>query len=762
MVDLLEHNQAAYEKVKKILQTNNKTCVIQPTGSGKSYLILKLVEDCEEQERDIIVIEPQKYIFNQLREKMDKYGLPVMNVKFITYSALGKVNNEKIKQFNSPQLVIVDEMHRAGAPKWRNGLQKMFDGFPDDCKYIGFSATPIRFLDGRKDMSEELFDGCIANEIGLADAILNRILPLPRYIAGIYDYSKDVSAINKKISQSCNSEEEKKELLEEVSLMKKNLDKSKGISSIFKKYIVGGKGKYVAFCHNIEHLQKMRPCLEEWFSEAGLMVNLYEVHCKNLENNKQFKSFMDDDGLAVCLSISMLSEGVHGIDGVILLRGTISPNLYYQQIGRVFSVDMDTVPIIFDLVANCESIIDCNLKNDLLDAIDKRDGEKQIFDENIMNGGVAEITRKDIENFFVFDQVIDSINAFKNIEERLIDNWENGLKHFDKYMREHDGDVLVPQRYRDEDGFYIGNWVSLRRAEYKNSQLSPDKVAVLEKRGFIWDIKRYEFLLKVDNVKRFVEKNKKLPKSTSEDKYEKSLGIFLVGERANQKKEKVYPKWRKEAMEEISGFSWNPADNYFFLGCKYYKEYAKRNSSSNVPDGYKTEDGFNLGSWVSSQKNKYRRNELPDNQKIILEKIGFVFSENNKNFDKTFALLVEYLEVNQCDSRNIPQATIYKGEKLGEFVSRMRAAYKKNCISNYRKEKLQSIGFIWSVFDQQWNDNLKWIKEYKDNHNGCIDITKKDRSLKHYYEWFVEQKRLYNKGQMREDRKKLFEQVIIS
>ena len=102
--------------------------------------------------------------------------------------------------------------------------------------------------------------------------------------------------------------------------------------------------------------------------------NFYEVHCKNPEKDDQFNAFMDDDKLAVCLSVAMLSEGVHGFDGVILLRDTISPNLYYQQIGRVFAVDMDTVPIIFDLVANCESIMECSLKNDLLDAIDMRDG----------------------------------------------------------------------------------------------------------------------------------------------------------------------------------------------------------------------------------------------------------------------------------------------------------------------------------------------------------------------------------------------------
>lgn len=462
--DLKPHNKETYGKLKEILKTNNRTCIIQPTGSGKSYLILKLIEDYTASGRDIIIVESQKYIFQQLKKKMDKYGMSKQNIKFLTYSALGRMNDEKIQEYNLPKLVLVDEMHRAGAPKWNIGLQKMFDAFPTDCKYIGFSATPIRFLDGERNMAEELFDGCIANEINLADAILNRILPLPRYIAGLYTYDNEVNAITRKIENSRNTEEEKKKLLEEVVIMKKNLDKSKGISSIFKKYINQDKGKYVAFCNNISHLKLMRSCLEQWFSEARISCNFYEVHCKNPEKDKQFNAFMNDDKLSVCLSVAMLSEGVHGIDGVILLRNTTSPNLYYQQIGRVFSVDMDTVPIIFDLVANCQSIImDCNLKNDLLDAIDKREdgkksdtkgSKKDVGNGNCNDNNKKEITKDDIESFFVFDQVIDAVNAFKEIESRVVgDNWS-----------EEDDDLI--RQYYPSMGTKIKSMLSVERSDH--------------------------------------------------------------------------------------------------------------------------------------------------------------------------------------------------------------------------------------------------------------------------------------------------------
>lgn len=251
-------------------------------------------------------------------------------------------------------------------------------------------------------------------------------MPLPRYIAGLYTYDNAVNAITKKIQSSRNTDEEKKKLLEEVAVMKRNLNKSKGISAIFKKYINQDKGKYIAFCRNINHLKQMKSCLEKWFSEAGLSVDFYEIHCKNPKKDDQFNAFMADDKLTVCLSVVMLSEGVHGIDGVIMLRDLMSPNLYYQQIGRVFAVDMDTVPIIFDLVANCESILNCNLKNDLLDAIDKRDNDEAINEDvcdvdgldskgvnNSKDCDTKEITREDIESFFVFDYVLDAVNVFK-------------------------------------------------------------------------------------------------------------------------------------------------------------------------------------------------------------------------------------------------------------------------------------------------------------------------------------------------------------
>lgn len=409
-VDLKPHNLETYVRVKEIFKTKNRACCVQPTGSGKSYLALKLFEDNSSARK--LVLEPQHYIREQLQSKVTE---EMGEVQFITYSKLAKMSDEDIAALE-PDIIVLDEFHRAGAKEWGGkGVQRLLESYPES-KVLGLSATPIRYLDSGRNMAEELFEGAMANNISLAEAIVQRILPLPRYITGLYCLNGEIESINKKIEQSYNSPEEKKALLRQVQEMKKQLDKSNGVSSILHKYILEPNGKYIVFCKDIKHLNQMKPMLEQWFVEAGFTdVRLYVVHSKNENKDAEFKKFKDDDGdgIRLCLVVSMLNEGVHvdDIDGVIMLRNTISAGLFFQQIGRAISCNSKGIPLILDLVANAQSVTACNLKTDIEKAIQKEKERNKGFSSEGL----------EVEKFFVMDQVLDVISAFKGIEERLID-----------------------------------------------------------------------------------------------------------------------------------------------------------------------------------------------------------------------------------------------------------------------------------------------------------------------------------------------------
>ncbi len=898
MEPLHEHNQKTYENICRMYDEGiQRVAVVQPTGSGKSLLMAKLIEDNPDSR--FFVLSTSHKINDQFKSKLDEKMLERLECNI--YCNMPSMKQEAMRSLQ-PDYIFLDEMHRALAKEWSKGINVLLEMYPN-AKVLGLSATPIRYLDRCRNVAEELFSGNLACDMSLSEAILDGILPMARYVCGVYSYQKDAESLNKKIEKSCNSEEEKKELLKELKVLKENLDKGNGVSDIFRKYVSGNE-KFVVFLKDVMHLRVMKPVIEKWFIDAGFNVRLYEVHSKNAEKDKEFKAFKEDteDGIVkLCLSVNMVTEGIHGdVSGVIMLRETISPNMYFQMIGRAFSCGKKTIPLIFDLVANSQFISDTadNFPNELRGEIKKRkeDCEKE---------GKEYEVGFDIDEFIVMDYFMDVISEFKAIEERLEGSWENGLKHFDKYVIEHDGDVLVPAKYRDEDGFLTGGWVSDRRKEFKTEKMDANRIAELNIRGFVWNTLEFNFENNIQALKQYKEKegNCLVPKNHIEVVNEKEINLWLwcrnlrMGKKGKQRcllskerieqleslgfiwdikeiddqkweenfkrlckykdehghlfqiKDKELSKWctiqrqkmRKSKMtneynplekwkidklnsigfcwesldeaflyqlEELKkyyethnkfilikrsenkklsiwctkirddmrngrldewkieklneiNFPFDPNRTYFEAGCRYYSDYKRENGEISIPKGYKTIDGFNLDSWVSSQKNKYRKNKLSDYEKDRLNEIDFCFSTNNDNFDKDFELLKEYMKVNHCNS-NISQTTIYKGKALGIFVSRMRTNYKNKSISNYRKDKLQSIGFIWDAKDQQWNDNLEWFKKNKDNHEGKICISKSDIGVKYYYDWLVTQKLSYRKGEMREDRRKVFEQVVMS
>lgn len=280
------------------------------------------------------------------------------------------------------------------------------------------SATPIRYLDRCRNVVEELFNGNLACDMNLSQAILDGILPMARYVCGVYSFQKDAESLNKKVAKSCNSDEEKKELLEQVKVLKQNLDKANGVSEIIRKYVVSGNEKFVVFLKDTTHLRDMKPVIEKWFTDAGFTIRMYEVHCKNIDKDKEFQAFKEDteEGIKLCLSVNMVAEGIHGdIDGVIMLRETMSPNLYFQMIGRAFSCDKKTIPLIFDLVANSQFISDAvdNFPNELKGEIEKRKKECEKEGKDYEVGF-------NVDEFIVMDEFMDVVSGFREIEGRLI------------------------------------------------------------------------------------------------------------------------------------------------------------------------------------------------------------------------------------------------------------------------------------------------------------------------------------------------------
>ena len=165
-VELFKHNAVAYQKVTKMFETENRVAVVHPTGCGKSFISLKWLE--ENRDKRAVFLAPTVSILRQITKHIESCGMSIKDFPLLrryTYSKLSRMTAEEISKLDV-DMIVLDEFHRCGASEWSRGIASLINN-NSSAKVLGFSATPIRYLDEHRNMVEELFHGNIASEIHL-------------------------------------------------------------------------------------------------------------------------------------------------------------------------------------------------------------------------------------------------------------------------------------------------------------------------------------------------------------------------------------------------------------------------------------------------------------------------------------------------------------------------------------------------------------------------------------------------------------------
>ena len=247
-VALYDHNRIAYESAVSMLAETGKAAVVHPTGTGKSFFGFKLCED--NPDKTVLWLSPSEYIFKtQLENLKAAGGKEPENIRFLTYAKLMNMSEEEIAAIH-PGLAVWDEYHRAGARMWQLGVQRFLKLFPD-VPVLGLTATAIRYLDDQRDMSEELFDGNVASEMTLGEAIVRGILNPSKYVLSVFAYQKDLERYQNRVRKA-KSKAVRDAAEKYLEALRRALDKADGLDVIFDKHMTDRTGKYIVFCANKE------------------------------------------------------------------------------------------------------------------------------------------------------------------------------------------------------------------------------------------------------------------------------------------------------------------------------------------------------------------------------------------------------------------------------------------------------------------------------------------------------------------------------
>lgn len=700
VLHLFEHNARAYQAAAAMLEQYGKAAVVHPTGTGKSYIAFKLIED--HPDAAFLWLSPSEYIFRTQLENLQKQApdFPLGNVRFATYARLLFCTEEQLAEIAAlhPAYIIMDEFHRAGAERWGERVRELLELCPD-AKLLGLTATNVRYLDNNRDMAEELFDGHIASEMTLGEAIVRGILPAPKYVTTVFRYQNELAKYQARVDslRSPGVQDANQKYLE---VLRRALEQADGLDRVFAKHITEMCGKYIVFCSGKEHMDEMAFHVPEWFADVNKNIKVYKTYASDPEASKEFAAFKADKGehLKLLFCIDMLNEGVHveGISGVILFRPTVSPIIYKQQIGRTLTAGTTAAPLILDVVNNFEGLSSISgLQKEMTAAVQRL----------YANGEGEKIVA---ERFEVIEQVQNCRILFERLENSLSSTWDHYFAAASLYYAEH-GDLKVPLRYKTPGGLSLGDWVQTQRQIRKGKRtfgtLTQQQIERLDGIGMVWETRSETAWARgLEAARRYRQQYGDLQVPSA---YKDADGFALGNWIRNTRSRFGSGGLKESQIRELDalGMVWNNIDAKWERCYAEAALYYEKHGSLNLAPKYVSPSGIRLGAWVENQRAYYLKGELSDDKIRRLEAIGMLWeSRNDRQWLKVYEAAARYFQ--QYGDLNVPyQYVSPEGIRLGYWVVRQRAAYKgrfsiekktnRKPLSYERKRLLDAIGMNW-------------------------------------------------------------------
>ena len=714
-IELYPHNQAALNHLEEALKYTRRAAVIQPTGTGKSFVALAFIE--RRPNNSFLYLAPSTHIFNQLKHHAGHTDV-LLHTTMMTYQKLCLLHEDELGKLE-PDYIILDEFHRCGADDWGSAVDHLLALYVE-CFLIGFTATPVRYLDkaGTRDMSEELFHGSIASYYTLQDAINDKVLPVPHYVLGDILMTDRVSSLETALTQVASYGRARTAGYSLLESLKRNMAEAQGIDEIFKCHMPNRFAKLIVFCRNLEHIAQCREDMHRWLG-PGKKIREYVCRSEEKAADIELNAFAGDNernAIRLLYCVDMLNEGIHikDVDGVVMLRPTISPIVYLQQIGRCLACSSDgsTSPVIFDLVNNYES------------ARVEESGQRvfNIEFSHHPSSGKGKNTPIPFYMSGVPTQFEAILEKFDHLFTRA-GRWDFCYSILQEFYHEYGQYPHSRTCYR---GIKIGRWLSEQILYIQHNSLSAARKERLEMLPG-WST----FLIERQPTRRTFDDYYKellvyfereghidIPQSYINPSTGCKLGLYLTRLR-NIRKKTDRGHLSQDQINRLNalGMKWVKREHPYRDFDYYYQQLIKfyrREGHIKVPTRFIDPDtGCHLGNFINCVRQAKRGTGhdivLTDRQIEMLNDLGMVWQVQASPlpFDTYYEELLRYYRreghIRVPGNYIVPE----NGCKLGKFIQRMRAIRAGTASSGFITQeqiaKLDAMGMVWNASNSKKN-----------------------------------------------------------
>lgn len=323
MFELRPYQKETIKNIYASMKKGNRCIIVQqPPRTGKTVIFSEIARRTTFNKNRVLFIVHRKEILDQTISTFKK-----QNVNFdLTTLGMVQTLTRHIENIPEPQLIIVDEAHRALAKSY----QRILSNFPQAIVLL-FTATPERT--GSKQLDQ------IADDIIVGKSI--RELTDKGFLAPFDYYSID-DIDTKKLKKSSTGDYTNASMEEAVS--------RKIYGHIVSNYQRLADGKQaVVFTYSVESAKEIADAFKK------LNISAVELDGSTPDNlrDQVVKKFRDKK-IRILVNVNLFTEGVDlpDVDCVIMARPTQSLALYLQFSMRCLNPREGKRAIIIDHVAN--------------------------------------------------------------------------------------------------------------------------------------------------------------------------------------------------------------------------------------------------------------------------------------------------------------------------------------------------------------------------------------------------------------------------
>jgi superfamily II DNA or RNA helicase len=659
-------------------------------------------------------------------------------VIFSTYQSSEKIAEAfKFHNLEAIDLVIADEAHRCSG-KADSVYSIVLDNQQlPAAKRLFMTATPRIFQSKFKkkaaesgvevmSMDDEAVFGPVLHKLSFGEAIEQDLLT---------DYQVVVVGINNSLYSAMIDERKLVKTDTDIHSDAQSLASHIGLAKAIKNYDLRRVISFHSRVSSARDFANQLPEVIEWMPKKSrpdgeLITDYVSGAMPTNERDKNLRALGDiaDNQRYILSNARCLSEGVDvpALDGIAFVDPRNSEIDIVQAVGRAIRLSKGkalgsiVIPVFLEDNDDVDEVLSSSPFKKVwavINALRAHDDDlSNALDQLRYKLGRRGIVGK--PDKIVFDLPTTISHDFEEaLNTRLIESttasWKFWYGLLERFFIEN-GHCKVIEGYITEDGHNLSNWVGVQRSN--KDIISMDRVQLLDKIGFIWDVYEDQWSLGFDELKIYKDKHGNCSPVANyvvpSTKFK--LGKWVYTQRNNK------PTMSPDRIRKLNdlGFVWSVTKDTWKKGMKELEMYVKSHGDLAVNQSYISPSGFDLGNWVNTLR--YPKNPLKAERKAELDKIGFIWNIPEHEWEVHYKALLTYRDDHGDCLVNYKYICPKTQLELGKWVRSKRRSRNLGKMDEAHERLLDKIDFIWDEREYIWDKSFKALENYKKLHGDCL------------------------------------------